>query len=125
MQHACLKCRAPIPPQKGRQQPRKYCVTCRPPRNRGSASVTTLPAREPPPVQVSLESATRQRLESVRREADPEGLLVIELARQIEAGGHSGASLASLSNAYSKALAAAMKDAQPDADVIDAIFGSG
>ena len=77
------------------------------------------------PVAPTLHAATLQRLAEHGQATTPEGVLVLELARQIDAGGHSGASLASLSGAFSKALVIAMKDAGQNADVIDTIFGTG
>ena len=86
--------------------------------------MTALPT-EAPSAGPSLYDATLAELASVGRDRCPEGVLTLELARQIGAGGHSGASLAALSGAYSKARAAAMDGAQPEADVIDGIFGTG
>lgn len=107
----CLDCGAKLPVQQGRHQPRKYCTTCRPPRNRGvtttEARVTTLRPDLPSP-KVTLTSATERALRDAGRHEDPEGLAVLQLAHSIDEGGHSGASLASLSREFRAALAAAL-----------------
>ena len=119
MQRSCGDCKRPIPPQKGPGRPRGFCDQCRPPRG---ATVTRISSPAPPE---SLLESTRQRLTFLGRAATPEGMLVLELARQIDAGGHSGASLASLSTAFTKALDKASEGAEQGADVIDGIFGVG
>jgi hypothetical protein len=81
-------------------------------------------AAAPVPAQGALETATEKRLSGCSRLFTPEGVLVLELARRIDAGGHAGSALASLANAYAKALDAATKDAGQDADIIDRIFDS-
>jgi hypothetical protein len=72
--------------------------------------------------QGGLVAATVAKLRDAGQDESPEGLLVVELARQIMAGGHSAAGLASLSGAYLKALGWALRDVRPEADVIDVIF---
>lgn len=108
----CQGCTAPLPIQNGRHQPRKFCETCRPPRNRGKDERV---AEIRPGVQadaLSLVAATRAALLEADRLSRPESVLVLNLAKSIDDGGHSGASLASLSNAYSRALTVALADAE-------------
>ncbi len=86
--------------------------------------MTALPERavEAPGAGPTLYDVTLDELRSVGRDRTPEGVLALGLSRQIDEGGHSGASYAALSGAWTKARAAAMEGAQPEADVIDDIF---
>ncbi len=133
----CLDCHAALPLQKGRHQPRKYCTTCRPPRNRPKVVnvapaevVAQVVAQVAPRVteirpgaqteSLTLVAATTTRLAELSRLGTPEAVLVLSLARSIDDGGHSGASLASLSNAYARALTVATQDAQ-ESDAADGV----
>lgn len=60
--------------------------------------------------------ATERRLREADRLDDPAALVVLELARSIDAGGHSGSSLASLSREFRMALEAALLPVSDEAD---------
>lgn len=95
----CEKCGGPLPAHRGRHRPRKFCLTCRPPRDRGKPTPSGVVSEIRPgatAAQVDLVEATEKRLRDADKMADPMGLAVLEMARSIAAGGHSGASLASL-----------------------------
>lgn len=69
-----------------------------------------------------LVAATTAKLEAAGKATEPEGILVLALAQSIDEGGHSGASLASLSREFGRALDVALRDADgEDADVVDGI----
>lgn len=121
----CEACGSAIAQQPGRHRPRKFCTTCRPPKAAPVAGTVTRIHREPAGgADESMVAATRAELRAAGRDATSEGQLALILAGQIESGAHSGSSLASLSTAWIKAKAEALKGAEPDADVIDAIFGA-
>lgn len=82
------------------------------------AVVRSIRAQEP---ENSLADATEARLNAVGRRNEPEGVLVMSLARSIDAGGHSGASLASLSREFGRAMEVALRDVGEDAEVVDGI----
>ncbi len=113
----CVKCGAPLPLSRGRHRPRKFCTTCRPSR---AKSPLNGPVEGPivlhPDAQGDLVSATVRKLRAAGKDAEPEGLVVIELAKSIAAGAHSGSSLAALSREYTRALAAAVAAADEAAD---------
>lgn len=116
---SCLKCQGPIAPQSGRHQPRKYCTTCRPPRDRKAVRLVEPTVSEIRPgasreVSTVVE-ATERRLRELGRLGDPSAMVVLQLARSIDKGGHSGASLASLSREFRAAMAEAVTDAAPAA----------
>ena len=119
MNRSCGQCHAPLPVQKGRHQPRKFCTTCRPPRNRGksAATVPVTPVNPPKIREIrpgaaekpqTLTEASEARLRDAGRLSDPSALVVLAVARSIEEGGHSGASLAALSREFRAALASAL-----------------
>jgi hypothetical protein len=125
---AICPCGAEIPPQQGRQRPRKKCVTCSPPRNRPStvpkiglaaASEKTASARR------SIAVATLADLTAVDRQDTTAGITALHLAELLDAGGYNAQGAASLVKAHRESLAVALEGTAPDADVIDAIFGSG
>ncbi len=132
----CQKCGAEIPPQAGRQQPRKYCEACRPPRNRPNPRVIELPNYTGPTdalaeavgaaaPRTGLVDALRRQLEAAGRLDTPEGALVMELAELMAAGRgkHTASGAAALSRELRAALVDALKHAEPEGDVIDLIFG--
>ena len=127
MERTCktLTCRNAVPEKQGRQRQREYCEECRPPRNRANPHVVALPTR-PEAAEATLVRSHRAKLETAGVLDTPAGTLVMELAETISAGRgrHTAAGLASLSRELRSALAAAMDDALPEADVIDRIFGS-
>ncbi len=121
-------CGAEIPPQQGRQRPRKKCVTCSPPRNRPSTvpkiglaagSERTAPARR------SIAASTLADLTAVDRQDTTPGITALHLAELLDAGGYNAQGAASLVKAHREALGLALEGTTPDADVIDVIFGSG
>jgi delta 1-pyrroline-5-carboxylate dehydrogenase len=105
----------------GKHRARLWCETCHPPRRKIQVvgNVSELAPRDPAPA-ASLVVATRTKLAA--RAADAEGVVVLALAASIEAGGHSGASLAALSREYGRALAAALADVEPaGGELVDGI----
>lgn len=108
----CKKCGAPLPLSKGRHRPRLFCTTCSPSR---AKSPLNGPVEDPvmlhPEATPDLVSATVRKLRAAGKDYEPEGLVVIELAKSIAAGAHSGSSLAALSREYTRALAAACASA--------------
>jgi hypothetical protein len=55
----------------------------------------------------TLAAASAERLTAAGRLDEPEGVLVMTLARAIDDGGHSGSALAVLSREFARALAVA------------------
>ena len=114
---ACEQCGAALPIHKGRHRPRKFCATCRP--SKAAAPITEIrPGAQTE--SLTLVAATTARLAELSRLGTPEAVLVLSLAKSIDDGGHSGASLASLSNAYARALTVATQDAQ-ESDAADGV----
>jgi hypothetical protein len=115
-------CDATIPPQRGSARPRKYCVTCRPPRNRENPRVIPLldheePTGSRPPV--SLEDTYRKHLELAERLETPEGAHVMLLAQLLAAGEHTASGAAALSKELRAAMTVALKDAPTKSDFLD------
>jgi hypothetical protein len=116
----CKQCGSTIPIQKGRHRPRIYCTTCRPPRKAQPAGELVVGTFGGVRGETSLLAATERKLVEAGRRDEPAAVLVLNLARSIDAGGHSGASLASLSREFSRALADALPPAASKAaDDID------
>jgi hypothetical protein len=130
----CLQCSAPIPPQQGRQQPRKYCETCRPPRKRPNPNAGPVlvlhapedarpaPSVEPASDPVGVTSATLQRLTEAERLATPEGAVALHLARLIDLGDYNAQGAAALAKAHAEALARATAGAKSAPDAIDELL---
>lgn len=124
----CVKCGAPLPLSRGRHRPRKFCLTCKPSR---AKTVENGPVDAPAEVTVihggdiGLVDATTRKLRAVGKLAEPEGLVVVELAKAIVNGAHSGSSLAALSREYTRALAAACPQAGDVADDDGVQWGVG
>lgn len=109
-----------IPPQQGSARPRKYCVSCRPPRNRGNPRLIHLPEPEQPDLsEVGLVSAYRSQLESAGRLDTPEGAHVMLLAGLFVSGQHTASGAASLSRELRAAMETALKGAPRKADAVD------
>ena len=124
-------CGVEIPPQIGRQRPRKKCVKCSPPRGRpptvpriglaaGSEKVAPTSG-----VRRSIAASTLGDLERVDRHETTAGITALHLAELIDAGGYNAQGAASLVKAHREALGLALEGTTPTADVIDVIFGSG
>jgi hypothetical protein len=112
----CVDCDAPLAPPKGRGRPPKRCDPCRGIEPEAAAAPVVREIR--PGVAQSiptLAEATERKLREAERLDDPAALVVLQLARSIDAGGHSGASLASLSREFRAALDSALADAAPAA----------
>lgn len=122
---ACVKCGGPLPVHNGRHRPRKFCTTCRPSRNRGTEQRVTEIRPGAQTDGLTLVAATTARLAELGRLGTPQSVLVLNLARSIDDGGHSGASLASLSGAYSRALVAAEQGADDKAEGDGVEWGVG
>lgn len=124
MERTCAECGASIPPQQGSARPRKYCVLCRPPRNRPNPRVIELPdakaAPEAPSRPVTgLVASYQRQLEVVERLDTPEGAHVMLLAELLVAGSHTAAGAASLSKELRAAMEVAVKGAPRQADRLD------
>lgn len=143
-------CGVEIPPQKGRQRPRKKCVTCSPPRNRpptvprigggGAPAQNPAPPTAPtavpriglaansqkqPAARRSIAVSTLADLSAVKRDETTAGITALHLAELLDAGGYNAQGAAALVKAHREALALALEGTTPTADVIDVIFGSG
>ncbi|MFD6071384.1 hypothetical protein, partial [Amycolatopsis lurida] len=121
---ACEQCGATIPPQQGSARPRKFCTTCRPPRNRPNPRVIDLKASpeapEAPQRPVSgLVASYQRQLEAVERLDTPEGAHVMHLAALFVSGNHTAAGAASLSKELRAAMEDAVKGAPKQADRLD------
>lgn len=121
-------CQVTIPPQKGSARPRKYCETCRPPRNRGNPRVIPMSVgaeqAAPPPAataSASVVASYEKRLAASDVLGTPEGSHVMLLARLLEdgVGSMTAAGAASLSRELRAAMEAALKDAPAEGDVLD------
>lgn len=113
-------CGTEIPPQKGSARPRKYCETCRPPRNRPNPRVIQLPKAEVAEGEpTGLVASYRQRLEEAERLNTPEGEHVLLLANLLAGSGHTAAGAASLSRELRAAMEETLKHAPRAADKLD------
>lgn len=123
MRRVCASpgCGATIPPQKGSARPRKFCVECRPPRNRPNPRVVQLP--EPDSAGSSGEPALvasyRKQLEVADRLDTPEGTHVMHLAMVFAAGSHTASGAAALSRELRAAMESALRGAATQADKLD------
>ncbi len=112
MARQCRGCNGPIPPQKGPGHPREFCEDCRPSPPKASPSPPSPVVSEIRPgaqtENLTLAAASMAKLRAAAVLDAPQGVLVMQLARSIDQGGHSGASLASLSREYGRALDAAL-----------------
>lgn len=122
----CEQCGASIPPQQGSARPRKFCVKCRPPRNRPNPRVINLPKPPEPEVPVapvvSLESTYREQLESAGRLDTPAGALVMHLATLFANGQHTAAGAAALSRELRAAMEVAVRGAGLQGDAVDELL---
>lgn len=121
-------CGATIPPQNGSARPRKYCVTCRPPRNRANPRVVNLSdtqatkhQKEPPQDEAPVLAAYRRQLVTAERLDTPEGAHVMHLAALFATGNHTSSGAASLSRELRAAMEEALKGAPRQADRMDEI----
>lgn len=127
MERTCEKCGATIPPQQGSARPRKFCVECRPPRNRPNPRVIDLsgvkaPTEAPEPSRrpvSGLVASYQRQLEAVERLDTPEGAHVMHLAELFVSGNHTAAGAASLSKELRAAMEEAVKGAPRQADRLD------
>lgn len=119
MQTHCATCGGEIPPQQGRQRPRKYCTSCSPPRGRKNPRVIELPdpdTRDAPP---GLVSSYRDQLERAGALGTREGAHVMHLAELLANGTHTASGAASLSRELRTTMDAALKDASGEGDRLD------
>lgn len=127
MERTCEQCGATIPPQQGSARPRKYCVECRPPRNRPNPRVIDLggvkapsgPPEAPQGPVSGLVASYQRQLEAVQRLDTPEGAHVMHLATLFVSGNHTAAGAASLSKELRAAMEDAVKGAPKQADRLD------
>jgi hypothetical protein len=131
MARQCLGCSAPIPPQQGRQQPRKYCETCRPPRKRPNPNAgpvlvlhapedaRTAPSAPPAAEDLGVVAQTHRRLLEAERLETPEGAAVMLAARALERGDYNAQGLAALIKAHAEALERATRGAKVAKDALD------
>lgn len=121
---ATTGCDEVIPPQPGSARPRKYCTTCRPPRERKNPRVVDMPDRDaapktPSPGRLSLVATYRRQLEEAERLDTPDGALVLQLAELFELGDHTASGAASLSRELRAAMEVALRGAAKQGDSID------
>ena len=126
-------CGRALPPQSGPGRPRQFVPEHSPEKRQRDrrvrlASVPTSPTapvdRPEAPSEPALVTATRAELEAVGKAGTSEGLIVLTLAGQIAAGGGTAQGLASLVRQFHASKELALADAQPEADVLDGIFGA-
>ncbi len=126
--HNAPECREIIPPQKGSSRPRKFCVKCRPPRNRPNPRVIPMSGATEPPNQprrapTGVVASYEARLAASEVLDSPEGAHVMLLAELLESGSRGGgmtaAGAASLSRELRAAMDSALKDAPAEPDVLD------
>jgi hypothetical protein len=125
----CRKCLAPLPEQTRPGKPREFCTTCRPPRIRPKTKapvVSLAEHRAPAPARArpTLLAAVIAELEPAGRLEHPDGVAAQMLAEQIDAGNHTAQGAKSLHDALRAARTAALATSEPEADVIDLIFGA-
>jgi hypothetical protein len=124
-------CGATIPPQQGSARPRKFCVTCRPPRNRKNPRIITLPDPMKPTVVPIIESSAehqpsdglervyQEQLRAADRLNTPDGAHVMLLASLFANGQHTAAGAAALSRELRAAMEVALRGANRHADALD------
>lgn len=117
-------CGRRIPVQQGRSRPRKYCTTCRPPRNRTNPRTVAVPppeetqeTQELPP----LVESYRRQLDQAGRLSTPEGAHVLLLAQLLaqSASGTTPSGAAALSRELRAAMELALRGAPRQADEVD------
>lgn len=119
----CAKCGANIQLQQGRGRRRSMCVTCSPPRNRGTSKAASVTALSP----TSDEAVARSVVDSITRELREAGMLsshqgqcALLLAERIEVGEDTGAALAQLVRQLRETMASALASAAPaEVDPLD------
>jgi len=106
----CRKCNGAIGVQSGPGRPRTLCVTCSPRKGQQPVSAPRVTELRPGVAEQipSLAEATERALRDAGRLTDAGSVVVLEIAKSIDGGGHSGASLASLSREFRAALEAAL-----------------
>lgn len=134
-------CGLELPPRSGPGRPAKYLAEHAPDKRQGrrkrsvplapvvqlsSAPSAPQPDAPPPPDprEPPLVAATRRELEAAKRADSPEGLILLQLAWHISAGGGTAAGLASLVRQYHTSKAAALDGAEDGDDVLARIFGA-
>jgi hypothetical protein len=100
----------------------RHCAACRAePQQTVAAAVVDLPAQTAPAPVGRLEAAALAELAEVGRDAHPLGVLVLQLAHDLDRA--SGIARQRLSAEFRKAREDALAGAGESGDVIDAIFG--
>jgi hypothetical protein len=132
-------CGKALPPRTGPGRPAKYLAEHAPDKRQGRrsrraelpavpteglASVTPLAGSRPAPTEPALVAATRAELAAVDRDVTPEGIIVLQLAWQISAGGGTQAGLAALVREFHASKARALDGADEVGDPVVEIFGS-
>jgi hypothetical protein len=113
----CQKCGAKIPPQKGSARPRKYCESCRPPRNRPNPRVVQLRPEDPGRHdEHPMVASYRKRLVALGAVDTHEGQQVLLLCTLLSTGPHTAAGAASLSRELRGAMEAAERQYQITTD---------
>jgi len=117
----CQECSAIIPPQQGSARPRKFCVVCRPPKNRPNPRVITLPKSSDtlPDIDLPVVASYRRQLDAADRLETPEGTHVMLLVELFANGKHTAAGAASLSKELRSAMELALRGAAKQADALD------
>lgn len=128
MEKVCASpgCGEVIPPQQGSARPRKYCTTCRPPRDRKNPRVIELSDRGGKQVEaaqpVPLVESYRRQLETAERLETPEGALVLHLATLFASDGHTASGAAALSRELRAAMEVALRGAAKQGDAVDELL---
>jgi hypothetical protein len=114
-------CDEEIPPQQGSARPRKFCTSCRPPRDRKNPRVVEMPkpSDKSSVASPALVESYRKQLEDVERLDTPDGALVLHLATMFAAGDHTASGAAALSRELRAAMEVALRGAAKQDDSID------
>jgi hypothetical protein len=114
----CKTCKQRFTRVKGSR--RIHCETCRPPRARSVAPAEVLDLVPKPPRPLGeLEGQALADLQAAGRAQTTEGALALYLARQLDAGGHTGSQTAALAARLMDAKTRAVAGAKPKDDFVD------
>lgn len=115
----CRKCRVQFSRPMGSR--RLDCEKCSPPRVRSTPAEPVAEVAELAPERArgDLETTTLVELAAVGRAETTAGALALYLARQLDAGGHTGSQTAALAARLLEARAQAVAGATPTDDAVD------
>ena len=122
MEKTC-RCGRKFTPKPGPGRPRVRCEQCRPPEKRRDrqppmSEPVDLPGAEP----LGLVESVGRKLRETGRDRTPEGVLALQLARTLAAGGHTASGSAALARELRATLDAATAGARQAADTVDELL---